>query len=261
MTGKAQWMPIVIVATLGVFFVISLGGVAGWAFSRALDYDWQWPWHMGSWFGPGMMAGWSGYGGMMSPIGACGFQGTSPGGGEGTLGLQDAETAVESYLASANLTDLVIAEVMEFDANFYAEVEEESTGVHAMELLIDKDTGAVFPEYGPNMMWNTKYGMHSTSGWSGMMGGMMGGFSAQEPSADMTVSPEQALQKAQRYLDASLPGTKVADEADAFYGYYTVHVLNDSEIYGMLSVNGYSGEVWYHDWHGQYLDMLESHES
>jgi len=25
----------------------------------------------------------------------------------------------------------------------------------------------------------------------------------------------------------------------------------------MLSVNGYSGQVWYHNWHGQFVDMLE----
>jgi hypothetical protein len=208
------------------------------------------------------MGGSFGYGGMMGPGGGpYGFQGTSLGSGEGALDPTDAEEAVERYLASFNLPDLAVAEVMEFGANFYAEVEESSTGVHAMELLIDKDTGAVFPEYGPNMMWNTKYGMHSTSGWGGMMGGMMGGFGTQEPSADMPVSTEQALENAQRYLDASIPGTQVADEADVFYGYYTIHVLNDGEIHGMLSVNGYSGQVWYHNWHGQFVSTLESHES
>jgi hypothetical protein len=29
----------------------------------------------------------------------------------------------------------------------------------AMELLVDKSSGAIFPEYGPNMMWNLKYGI------------------------------------------------------------------------------------------------------
>ena len=28
-------------------------------------------------------------------------------------------------------------------------------------------------------------------------------------------------------------------------------------LYGMLSVNGYNGEVWYHDWHGRFLNMEE----
>jgi len=257
MPNKTQWTVITIVAILGAFFLVSLGGLAGWALTRTTGFGWGWPWHVGSWMGPGMMTGWSGPSGILGAFGGCGFRGTSLGSGEGTLELEDAQADVENYLASVNRSDLVIAEVMEFSDNFYAEVEEASTGVHAMELLIDKGTGDVFPEYGPNMMWNTKYGMHSTSGWGGMMGGMMGGLSTQEPTADMPVSGEQALQNAQRYLDISMPGTQVADEADVFYGYYTIHVLDGSEIYGMLSVNGYDGDVWYHDWHGDFIDMHE----
>ena len=88
----------------------------------------------------------------------------------------------------------------------------------------------------------------------------MGGFRAQEPSAEMPVSADQALQYAQRYLEGYIPGTRAADEADGFYGYYTVHVLKDGQIYGMLSVNGYNGQVWYHNWHGQFVDMLELDE-
>jgi hypothetical protein len=50
-----------------------------------------------------------------------------------------------------------------------------------------------------------------------------------------------------------LPGTTVADEADAFYGYYTLHVLRDGKTIGMLSVNGFTGTVWYHTWHGNFV--------
>lgn len=268
MRGKALWTVIVIGAILGAFLVVSLGGLAGWAFSRSLGSGWNWPWHMGSWLGPGMMDSWSGSGGMMggwsSPGGMMGlggrgygFQRGSLADGEGTLSLSEAGEAVESYLASANLPDLAVAEVMEFSNHFYAEVEEKSTGVHAVELLVDKNTGRVYPEYGPNMMWNTKYGRHSGSGWGGMMGGMMGGFNVQEPSADMSISADQAVEYAQRYLDAYAPGKQAADQADVFYGYYTIHVLDDGQVYGMLSVNGYSGQVWYHNWHGQFVDMLE----
>jgi hypothetical protein len=53
------------------------------------------------------------------------------------------------------------------------------TGTGAMELLINKPSGQVYPEPGPNMMWNTKYGMmFGSGGYGGMMspnrGGMMG---------------------------------------------------------------------------------------
>ena len=45
------------------------------------------------------------------------------------------------------------------------------------------------------------------------------------------------------------------EEAERFYGYYTLHVLTNGQIYGMLSVNGYTGQVWYHSWRGQFLGM------
>ncbi len=40
-------------------------------------------------------------------------------------------------------------------------------------------------------------------------------------------------------------------------GYYTVHTLKNGKIYGMLGVNGYTGQVWYHTWHGDFLRMKE----
>lgn len=187
--------------------------------------------------GRGMMGGW-GYG----------YPGTG-----GRLTLDQAAEAVEQYLAAYGNPDagsgqaLVLAEVMEFTNNFYAEVEEQSTGIHTFELLINPYTGAIYPEPGPNMMWNAKYG-HMGGWW---------GYGSQQPTADMPVSAEQARGYAQQYLDRYLPGTTVADEADPFYGYYTLHVLRDGQIVGMLSVNSATGRVWYHTWHGDFIGMTE----
>ena len=101
---------------------------------------------------------------------------------------------------------------------------------------------------GPNMSWNTKYGM---------MTQMMGDYSrGGSPTADMPVTEEQAKELAQQFLDANLPGDSMAD-ADTFYGYYTLHTLRDGQIEGMLSVNGYTGAVWYHTWHGTFMGMEE----
>ena len=75
--------------------------------------------------------------------------------------------------------------------------------------------------------------------------------------ADMPISAEQARGYAQQYLDNSLPVTTIADETDAFYGYYTLHVLRDGQIVGMLSVNGVTGQVWYHTWHGDFIGMTD----
>ncbi len=243
MTNKVQWTVVTTVATLAALLLIFVGGFVAWTLARPAISSWAWPFHMGNWMGPWMMGDRSGYGGMMAS-GYASWGRTVPRSGGEALSLKDAQEAVEGYLHSLSLPGLAIAEVMEFADNFYAEVVEKSTGVHAMELLIDKETGAVYPEYGPNMMWNAKYGMHSGSGWGGMTGGMMSGSGTEEPSTDMPVSADQALQHAQRYLETYIPGTEVADEADHLYGYYTIHVLKDGQIYGMLSVNGYSGQVW-----------------
>lgn len=187
----------------------------------------------GGMMGRGMMGGW-GYG----------YPGTGS-----RLTLDQAVEAVEQYLAAYGNSDLTLAEVMEFSDNFYAEVEEQGTGIHALELLINPYTGAVYPEPGPNMMWNTKYG-HMGGWW---------GYGSQPPTADMPLSAEQAGGYAQQYLDSYLPGTTADDQADAFYGYYTLHVLQDGQVVGMLSVNGVTGQVWYHTWHGDFIGMTDGH--
>lgn len=108
------------------------------------------------------------------------------------------------------------------------------------------------PEPGPNMMWNTKYGMMG----GGMMGGGMMGSYRQPPASKMPISKDQAASIATDYLRTSRPDA-TTEEPDAFYGYYTVHIVKGGKIYGMLSVNGYTGEVWYHSWHGAFIQMRE----
>ena len=123
----------------------------------------------------------------------------------GTITMEQAAQAARQYVAAYGNPDLMLTEVMEFEDNFYVEVEVESTSIHAFELLVDRNTGAVFPEPGPNMMWNTRYGH---------MGGMMGGWRGQSTGA-MVVAPEQARQIAQQWLDRFMPGKSAAKEADA----------------------------------------------
>jgi hypothetical protein len=220
--------------------------------------------------GGGMMGGWGGRGGMMGGYGygqvytgtapygygMMGWYGSgcpmfgawgSPGPDAKPLTIAQATEAVKNYLASTGNSDLQLAEVMEFTGNFYAEIHEKSTGIGAFELLVNRYTGAVYPEPGPNMMWNTKYGH-----MGGM--GMMGWWSA--PAGEMTVTPEQAVKLAQDYLDRVAAGT-TAGQPERFYGYYTLHTEKDGKITGMLSVNGYSGAVWYHNWHGDFIGMTE----
>ncbi|MCL5256169.1 MAG: hypothetical protein M1319_00015 [Chloroflexi bacterium] len=213
----------------------------------------------GPWSGPGgMMGGYTGpaggpgpgyYGGM--PCGGWGWNsGTTPTGQP--ISLDQAVTDVQNYVKAGGNPDLVVTEVLEFQYNFYAMVKEQSTGIYAYELLVDKYSGAVYPEMGPNMMWNTKYG--HMAGWGG---GMMGGWwygrnQTQTPNTPMTVTADHAKQISQQYLDANFPGT-AAEDINTFYGYYTIHFTKDGKVAGMLSVNGYTGAVWYHSWHGDFI--------
>jgi len=200
--------------------------------------------------GNGMM-GSRGYGSSM--MGNYGYSNASA----TPLTVDQAYQAAGTYLAALSNPDLKIAEVMVFNNNAYVRVVEQSTSIGAFELLVNPSTLAVTPEPGPNMMWNLKYADLNHQSMMGGRGGMMGDsdFSATSTSVSTTmpVTSAQALQTAQQYLDTALPGTKTATDADPFYGYYTLDILRDGKIIGMLSVNGYNGQVFLHTWHGTFI--------
>jgi hypothetical protein len=112
--------------------------------------------------------------------------------GRSGFGIAEALEIAEDYTESLGFSDIHVAEVMEFEDEFYFIVYEESTGIGAKEMLIDKATGRVRPEPGPNMMWNTGYGHMGMNG-GGMMGGLQG-------SGPPTVKPDEAVKLAQAFL-------------------------------------------------------------
>jgi len=199
---------------------------------------------------------WFGQGGMMGPNSRMwGFTFGSDPSAE-PLTVDQAVAAAEEYLAGIEATDLEVAEVMVFDNHAYVEVKDPATGEGAIELLVDPVSQRAMLEIGPSMMWNTEYGMHTLGG---MRGGMMGQLVGPQPvpQGEMTVTPEQAAEAAQAYLDEAFPGRTVSTEVEEFPGYYTVHVMENGDVVGMLSVNGYTGQVIYHHWHGELLEMQE----
>ncbi len=217
--------------------------------------------------GQGMMGGYGGYGmgglGMMDedcPFGEM-MNGWPRFEAAGSVNsLDEARTVAERFIAAWEDDNLALGEVMQFDNQFYALAVERESGRGAFEFLIDPASGAVMPEYGPNMMWNLRYGMRGELGEFGMMGrgGMMGGtwgVPTDADGVDMPLSAEDAYTAAQDFLARAYPAFNADPEATAFYGYYTLHILRDGEIVGMLSVNGYTGQVWLHNWHGQFLGM------
>jgi hypothetical protein len=200
--------------------------------------------------------------GVGSPWSA-GMMGKRPLTGSGQISLDEAVAQFQNYVTATGNKDLALMEVMEFENNFYAIVYEKSTGIGAFELLIDKTggngfgmggmmgrQGIVHPEPGPNMMWNTKYEM---MGMGGMMGSRRGIISVNpSASASMRITAEQAKADAAAYVNQYISGATLEDPMQ-FYGYYTIHILKDGKVYGMLSVNGYTGGVWYHSWHGYFI--------
>lgn len=234
---------------------------------------------MGGWRGPGIFGGWfnrndtgtpygctanngssnygyggmmgGGYGGMMGGYrgsysngadGSCPYVNPNGGSTSGTrLTIEQAQANLEDYLA--NDPNLELAEVMEFQNNFYGVVVEKETGRGAMELLVDPYSGSVFPEYGPNMMWNEKYG--HMGGWYSTSGNGL--------------TLEDAKTKAQAVLDKDVPGAVIEGMGFEFYGYFTFDYAIDGKITGMLSVND-NGQTWIHDWHGAFINEIELDE-
>ena len=184
--------------------------------------------------------------------------------------LDEAKAIAQRYLVSRGDPNLAIKEIMEFQYNFYVMFYEKDSGLGAFEMLIWKQApssemmngnmgmgggmmsggivaGEIVPEPGPNMMWNTKYSM---------MQGMMGRRWQAGVSGQMQVSEQDAKSIAETYLLRNFPGSHV-EGITHFYGYYTIDFQKDGKIVGMLSVNGYSGEVWYHSWHGAFIQEVE----
>lgn len=182
--------------------------------------------------GGGMMGGW-GYGGGSVPS---------------AITFDQAVQRMQDYVTALGNTDLKLVQVEEYGLNFYGVVREKTSGANAFQLIANKTNGAVYPEMGPNMMWNTKY---SPMAW------MMGGYWFGAPSTVMTVAVDQARAKATEFLHLNLPGTALENSTDTFYGYYNIDVLKDGKPIGMLSVNGYTGAVWYHTWHGEFIAAKE----
>lgn len=205
------------------------------------------------------------------------------GGAQPVRTIADARQRAQAF---ADRLDLKVAEVMQFTNNYYARLDDKS-GKPATEVLVDPATGNTSLEYGPAMMWNTRYGMISGRFSTGMMsggraiggGGMMGGGGITggtsggmmngagmmgsaggpnwtPPSGSVTgpVSAQQAIALADRWLAQRDSSLSVPD-ADAFPGYYSMEIERNGKIVGMLSVNASSGAIWNHWWHGDFVAM------
>jgi len=243
------------------------------------------------------------------------------------LTIGQAQSIAVGFLNRLNNPDLAIGVLKEYSNNFYVAFGEKNTGIYAFEVLIDKLTGAVYAELGPNMFWNAKYrffvpsfagtmafnqqfspqfmmppmgpmagmmspgmgnmaqgtfgssmfsmqNMQGTGGMSSMpsntMGGMnmtMGQMGSMQTSllgqiqvnpfasTIMFITPQQAQQIAQQFLNTYFQG-QTAGNVRMFYGYYTIDILQNGNLHCNLSVNGYTGQVWYKAWHVGFVQQI-----
>lgn len=130
-------------------------------------------------------------------------------------------------------SNLEVEDFMVFSSNYYAILKDTNSSQDIAEVLVDRYSGSAYPEPGPNMMWNTRFGAGRT----------------------MTGGPEYDINEAKKlagdFLTGYLPGAQVL-ESNEMPGYYTFD-FGRQDIEGMLSVNAYNGQIWVHTWHGPYL--------
>ena len=174
--------------------------------------------------------------------------------------IDDAIDIAGRFMDAVGNSSLALDEVEEWDFNYYVVVKEVAPSQYkAFQLIIDKWTGSVMPEPGPSMMWNLKYGRMMNTMTDGMPGHMnRRDRKITEPT--FAVTPEAATSAANQFLRERFRSSLVVDGGpDVFFGYYNFDV-NDAATgakYGMLSVNGSTGQVWYHTWHGNFVQGKE----
>jgi len=261
---------VLVLFVFGVFFVrqVAYAMPMNWGAPGSNQTD-QGPYPANSGYGGMWGRGWmhSGRGITQMPWGEYGCGRMQNGTGWDTsstaepLSLDAAHDAVERYIKTSEFDNLEIGEIMIFSNHAYAQIIESDSRIGAMEVLVDPVSGSVIPEFGPNMMWNLKYGMHAGSspgGGHGMMGWSYD--SDIDISEPMPINAQEAASIAQDYLTRNNSALTVDDHTERFYGYYTFDTLEGGNPSGMLSVNGYSGDVFIHVWHGEFIEMEDAHE-
>ncbi len=116
--------------------------------------------------------------------------------------LAAARTAAQQL---ADRLGLRVDEVMQFERNFYAKLVD-SSGHGATEVLVDASTGVVSIEYGPAMMWNTRYGMRHSAG--SMMGSYGRGMMRGAGSGAMMGAPSGATSPTGGYGPGMMGGSR-----------------------------------------------------
>ncbi len=215
-------------ALIGLFIIIGLAGVTGCASEE-----------------PPQTLGYSGY----VSIGNAVYEGHVM---NQRLTMDQVEERVKDYLRDLNDSNIQVEEIIEFANRFYVRFSEKDTGINAFAALINPFTGRMYAWHHADKFWNTKYKGESYRLSTGEPQPI------DWPSGPMTITEGQALSNA---AEAILGPRGIADadvgSAQPFYGYYTIPILRQGNVIGLVNVNGYTGTVCYESCHGSVLDSVE----
>lgn len=202
-----------------------------WGNGRAMlgDWDRMSSGMMGNASNPGTQGLVGGMWGMMGSLGMLGFDPADA----TPIPTGDAQRRLATFAASCG-PEIHVAAVTPFANDLYAQLSD-AAGTRLGEVLVDRYTGTVVPEPGPNLLWNTRWGV-----------------AAGTISAPRYAEPA-AQRLAEQFMAGYLPGAAVLSAA-ALPGYDTFAYGRGQTIEGLLSVNAMTGAIWVHAWLGPALD-------
>src|SRR5665647_614378 len=134
--------------------------------------------------------------GMMGNMMAVYYPGAKP------ITQDEALRSMESLARQYYGSNVEVEDFMAFSSNYYAVLKDANSSQDIAEVLVDRYSGSVYPESGPNMMWNTRYGAGRT----------------QAGSAGYDLTGAKKL--AEDFLTGYLPGVRIM-ESKQIPGYYT----------------------------------------
>jgi hypothetical protein len=193
----------------------------------------------------------------MAPIDPCGCAwGASGNEIYVPLGLTKTKELVDAYLQQFNVPNLVLKEIIVFNNNSYARIEDKSSGINVLELIIDTETDIVLSEYSSSFTWNVMYPSIPDSKTIGNIKLTPSGPVANPAENPLSISPQQAKIMAQQYLKQYKINVRLSKTVEMFSGYYVIEYLHWGKVVGMISINGYTGRAFRRDWHQTFLERM-----
>jgi hypothetical protein len=170
------------------------------------------------------------------------------GNGSAMMGEQSGGARVDSLAAArlraqvlADRLSLRVGDVVRFDNGFYAMLRAPD-GSGVTEVLVDPANGAVRFEPGPAAVWSARSAVPADAGGAPL------------------VTTEEAVRLADSWLakqEGGLLDGLTTSTPERFPAYVTLRAIRDGRVAGLVSVNLYTGAVWYHSWHGTFVEMSE----